>query len=185
MARLDEAVWEEHPTWRYHGWFLKVYPGVGTVGAGGQSVIPATYMAKLSDDPKATGRRGTVQAHVGGWNYTLKFGEFGCVPTPPNRVEVNTFGKRTLGVGDVFEVTLTLEDPAEDVTCALLGNEINGSASVTLDPADGTGCVWRGRVTIRSVKSRQTRPNETMVRVAALGGTLKGSLVTPIQANFR
>lgn len=184
VAKLDKAVWEEHPTWQYHSWHVKVWPGVGVVASGGRSVLPGVYMAKLPENPSAYGKQKKVSAEVCGLNYTLKFAEFGCVPPPPNRVEVNTFGKATLTVGDEIEVIFTLADPAEDVTCSLIGNTINGSTAIALDPVDDTGTLWRGRVKIESVAQHQKRPNETKVQVGALGGTLTDTLITPIQARF-
>lgn len=185
VARLDKLVWKENPKWNYHSWMIRIFPDVGRIGGGWLTPVYGHYMVKLPADFAAKDRKrhGTVDLY--GYNYDLEFGHFGFEACPPNRAEVNTFGKRTLSAGDAFEVTLTLAEPAEDATCAIIGNAINGRSDITLDPVDESMKVWRGKVTIEKVKTAQKSSGETTLLLGALGGAFTESIITPIPANFK
>jgi len=139
--------------------------------------------ARLKTVPKA--------AEIFFYNYTLKltFSELKMVKKPDNFIfaESPAFKEKgAFGPGDKIRFTVTLKEPAEDVSVRLIhpdllfAAKLNGMDKLQLKPADDTQKVWTAEFDVKSLgpvrKRKDFKRNEILIRATVLGGGISEPL---------
>ena len=125
------------------------------------------------------------------YNYTLKvtFSEFKMVKKPDNFITAESPAfkeKKAFGPGDKIRFTVTLKEPAEDVSVRLIhpdllfAAKLNGMDKLQLKPADDTQKVWTAEFDVKSLgpvrKKKDFKRNEILIRASVLGGGISEPL---------
>ncbi len=94
--------------------------------------------------------------------------------------------------GDAIEISLELAEPCEDVSAMFVRDagkgsglqafSVNGTSTIELRPADGSGRLWRATVPVSSSGTAKRR--QVYVKCQVLGGSLDVPIFTNIDAEF-
>ena len=173
----------------YRSWNIRI-SALDKFNVGQTSVQETGYFAcnvwegaTLKAEPK------TAEIFV--YNYTLKltFSDFKMVKKPDNFIEVTSpafAAKKQYNPGDKVRFTVTLKEPAEDVSIRLrypdllAAVKVNGMEKLQLKPIDDTQKVWSAEFEIKSIGpvrgKKEFRRNELLVRATILGGEISEPL---------
>ena len=139
--------------------------------------------AKLKQIPK------TAELYF--YNYTLKvtFSELKMVKQPDNFITADSPAfkeKKAFGPGDKIRFTVTLKEPAEDVSVRLIhpdllfAAKLNGMDKLQLKPTDDTQKVWSAEFEVKTLgpvrKRTDFKRNEILIRASVLGGAVSEPL---------
>ena len=168
----------------YRSWSLRI-SALDKFNFGQTSVQETGYIAlnvwegaKLKKDP--------ATAELFFYNYTLKltFSDLKMVKVPENYIAVSSPAfteKGSYGPGDKLRFTVTLKEPAEDVSVRLIHSDLlasvrlNGMEKLQLKPVDDTQKVWTAEFTVKDLTSSRRLKSFSrglLVRATVLGGSL-------------
>ncbi|MBE6393939.1 MAG: hypothetical protein E7044_07795 [Lentisphaerae bacterium] len=133
------------------------------------------------------------------YNYTLKltFSDLKMVKKPDNFIVVSSpafESKKKYSPGDKIRFTVTLKEPAEDVSVRLVypdllsAVKLNGMGKLQLKPTDDTQKVWSAEFEVKTLgpvrRVSEFRRNTLMVRATILGGGISEPLWGTINYPF-
>ena len=134
------------------------------------------------------------------YNYTLKltFSDLKMVKKPDNFIEVTSpafAAKKQYNPGDKIRFTVTLKEPAEDVSVRLVypdllaAVKLNGMGKLQLKPIDDTQKVWSAEFEVKTLGpvrgAKEFRRNMLLVRATILGGAISELLWGSINYPFK
>jgi hypothetical protein len=141
-----------------------------------------------------------ASAEIFFYNYTLKltFSDLKMVKKPDNFIEVTSpafAAKKQYAPGDKIRFTVTLKEPAEDVSVRLVfpdllaAVKLNGMGKLQLKPIDDTQKVWSAEFEVKTLGPvrgvKEFRRNTLLVRATILGGAISEPLWGSINYPFK
>ena len=141
-----------------------------------------------------------TSAEIFFYNYTLKltFSDLKMVKKPDNFIEVTSpafAAKKQYTPGDKIRFTVTLKEPAEDVSVRLVfpdllaAVKLNGMGKLQLKPIDDTQKVWSAEFEVKTLGPvrgvKEFRRNTLLVRATILGGAISEPLWGTINYPFK
>ena len=182
----------------YRSWNIRI-SDLDKFNVGQTSVQEAGYFA-CNVWEGANLKKVPTSAEIFFYNYTLKltFSDLKMVKKPDNFIEVTSpafAAKKQYTPGDKIRFTVTLKEPAEDVSVRLVfpdllaAVKLNGMGKLQLKPIDDTQKVWSAEFEVKTLGPvrgvKEFRRNTLLVRATILGGAISEPLWGTINYPFK
>ena len=182
----------------YRSWNIRI-SDLDKFNVGQTSVQEAGYFA-CNIWEGANLKKVPTSAEIFFYNYTLKltFSDLKMVKKPDNFIEVTSpafAAKKQYTPGDKIRFTVTLKEPAEDVSVRLVfpdllaAVKLNGMGKLQLKPIDDTQKVWSAEFEVKTLGPvrgvKEFRRNTLLVRATILGGAISEPLWGTINYPFK
>ena len=182
----------------YRSWNIRI-SDLDKFNVGQTSVQEAGYFA-CNVWEGANLKKVPTSAEIFFYNYTLKltFSDLKMVKKPDNFIEVTSpafAAKKQYTPGDKIRFTVTLKEPAEDVSVRLVfpdllaAVKLNGMGKLQLKPIDDTQKVWSAEFEVKNLGPvrgvKEFRRNTLLVRATILGGAISEPLWGTINYPFK
>ena len=155
-------------------------------------IFPGIYAFNLYENSTQE-KKGKPFMRIDQHGSKLAYRYMKMVKIPENYIQCSSDAfqsKKAFGAGDKLHFTVTLKDPAEDVTLSLFKSytmpqiKLGGEASLQLKPADKDGRVWTGELTAAPL-GEQFKQNSIWVKADVIGGGISLPLWTVIPYEYQ
>ncbi len=164
----------------------------------GQAGSPTTgtYIINLFENPARPYKPGNYPVTFYNYRLRLHFNYIKVVKKPDCLIQAESdafTAKKAFSVGDKLKFTVSLAQPAEDVSLQIVTTDvpkllkINGVQKIQLKPADDSQKVWKAELTVRQFAVPQkmmNKRNRLFLKAVILGGGYERPVFTTIGYPF-